>query len=206
MMYPARPGLIIGFHGCDSMTRNAVVLNETSLYPSTNNYDWLGHGIYFWEFNQKRAIQYAEELQKQVRKSKMPILQPAILGAVIDLGYCLDLLDSEFLEMLRKSYDNLILDYTNRGQKLPENKSPSQSNEKLIRNLDCAVIENVHQLGQELSVKPFDTVRSAFTEGQEVYPTAGFNDKNHIQICVRNPNCIKGYFWPREEDPLWDTP
>ncbi len=27
-------------------------------------------------------------------------------------------------------------------------------------------------------------------------PTAGFYTKNHIQLCVRNPDCIKGYFRP----------
>jgi len=30
-------------------------------------------------------------------------------------------------------------------------------------------------------------------------PGAGFKEKNHIQICVRNRNCIKGYFLPREK-------
>ena len=25
------------------------------------------------------------------------------------------------------------------------------------------------------------------------------NKKNHIQICIRNPNCIKGFFIPRYE-------
>jgi len=28
---------------------------------------------------------------------------------------------------------------------------------------------------------------------------AGLFAKSHIQICVRNPNCIKGFFMPRRE-------
>ena len=32
-----------------------------------------------------------------------------------------------------------------------------------------------------------------------LYDGAGFLDKTHIQICIRNPNCIKGYFIPRKE-------
>jgi len=47
---------------------------------------------------------------------------------------------------------------------------------------------------------PFDSVRAAYIEGEELYPNAGFNDKNHIQLCVRNPNCIKGFFMPRDYD------
>ena len=42
----------------------------------------------------------------------------------------------------------------------------------------------------------FDSVRSAFIEGDELYPGSTFREKNHIQICVRNLACIKGYFWP----------
>ncbi|OQX80647.1 MAG: hypothetical protein B6D64_02915 [Bacteroidetes bacterium 4484_276] len=37
-------------------------------------------------------------------------------------------------------------------------------------------------------------------EKGELYPNAGFKEKNHIQIAIRNPNCIKGYFFPREID------
>ena len=45
-------------------------------------------------------------------------------------------------------------------------------------------------------IPSFDSVRCAFWEGEELYPGAGFKEKNHIQICVRNHNCIKGYFRP----------
>jgi hypothetical protein len=26
------------------------------------------------------------------------------------------------------------------------------------------------------------------SEGEELYPSAGFKEKNHVQICIRNPN------------------
>lgn len=206
MMYPARPGLVIGFHGCDSSTRNAVVLNETCLFPSTNKYDWLGHGIYFWENNRMRALQFVQELRGKVRKNGPQINDPAALGAVIDMGFCLDLMDSEHLELIRDSYENLILYYEKEGKRLPENKSSSYSKERLIRCLDCEVIENLHKRRKENSLDQFDTVRSVFVEGDELYPTAGFNEKTHIQICVRNPNCIKAYFCPRELDLKWRLP
>lgn len=52
----------------------------------------------------------------------------------------------------------------------------------------------------------FDTVREVFVEGDELYPIAGFKEKNHIQICVRNLNCIKGYFNPLKKHPEFPLP
>lgn len=47
--------------------------------------------------------------------------------------------------------------------------------------------------------KVFDSTRGVFTEGGPVFPGAGILEKSHIQICIRNPNCIKGFFLPRKE-------
>lgn len=58
------------------------------------------------------------------------------------------------------------------------------------------MINAVHTFRAEQSLPKFDTVRSAFIEGYELYPGSTFREKNHIQICVRNPACIKSYFWP----------
>lgn len=46
VMYDKMSNLIIGFHGCDRSVRVAVV-NGADLKKSTNDYDWLGNGIYF---------------------------------------------------------------------------------------------------------------------------------------------------------------
>ena len=50
---------------------------------------------------------------------------------------------------------------------------------------------------REGGLVPYDTVRSIFWEGNEIYPDAGFKEKNHIQICVRDAKLIKGFFIPR---------
>jgi hypothetical protein len=47
--------------------------------------------------------------------------------------------------------------------------------------------------------KLFDSARGVFTEGGPAYPGAGILEKSHIQICIRNSNCIKGFFLPRKE-------
>ena len=61
-------------------------------------------------------------------------------------------------------------------------------------------IEAVHALKRQAGQSSFDSVRGVFFEGEELYPNAGFREKDHIQICIRNPNCIKGFFLPRELD------
>jgi len=48
-------------------------------------------------------------------------------------------------------------------------------------------------------IKPFDSTRGVFTEGGPAFEGAGLFEKSHIQICIRNLNCIKGFFLPREE-------
>jgi hypothetical protein len=40
----------------------------------------------------------------------------------------------------------------------------------------------------------FDTVKGIFIEAPELYPGSAFGSKNHIQIAVRNPACIKCVF------------
>jgi len=39
-----------------------------------------------------------------------------------------------------------------------------------------------------------DTVRGVFIEGAPIYPTAGFYEKIHVQIAVRNLASIKVVF------------
>jgi hypothetical protein len=193
-MYPAKPGLLIGFHGCDESVRNAIVSGEIMLRPSQNKYDWLGTGFYFWEGNYARALEFATH-----PPGKKQIKNPAVLGAVIELGYCLDLMDTECIGMVKDSFRNLSRFSDIIDQDLPVNKNIGTSKDILLRELDCAVIENLHLWRTFKNKQPFDSVRGLFVEGQPVYQGAGFNDKNHIQICIRNPNCIKGFFVPRKE-------
>ena len=97
-LYSRRSNLVIGFHGCDKSVVDAVVAGKTDLLSSTNGYDWLGNGIYFWENNEERAWQWAKDLAK--RKNSQ-IKEPAVVGAIIDLGYCFDLTDSTYLQELK---------------------------------------------------------------------------------------------------------
>jgi len=198
-LYSQRSFSVLGFHGCDANLAQKVVLGEEMLRKSSHDYDWLGHGIYFWENNVNRAKQWA------IENSKRPdshIKEPGVIGAFVNLGFCLDLTDSEGLLRLRMAYKALTKSFELTGLPLPKNIDPIQVSQKdrILRKLDCAVIEALHTLNKNAGLPAYDTVRGVFWEGVDLYPGAGFKEKNHIQIAVLNPNCIKGFFLPRELD------
>jgi hypothetical protein len=206
-MYSRKSGLVIGFHGCDKSVRDAVVNNRIKqLKPSENNYDWLGNGIYFWENDISRAYKYAVELSQKPHLSPGVINTPAVLGAVLDLGYCLDLLDSEHLKLVKSGYEYFVAICKKNHRPLPSNIAVEKEGDLLLRHLDCAVIETVHQYNRDAKGLAFDSVRGVFPEGKVLYPNAGFREKDHIQIAVRNPNCIKGFFIPREIEDEYPNP
>ena len=99
-MYSSLPGLVLGFHGCDEEVAEKVLSGRDRLLSSVNEYDWLGHGIYFWENNPIRAHEYAEIMGKHPERVKHPIRKPAAVGAIIDLGNCLNLLESKSVDIL----------------------------------------------------------------------------------------------------------
>jgi hypothetical protein len=204
-MYPAKPGLVIGFHGCDLTVCNNLVQKKIKMEPSNNSYDWLGSGMYFWENNRQRALNFAADLKKnKTRKSK--IKHPAAVGAILDLGFCLNLLDAEYISLVKESYKNLLASCEILGLSMPANRNIGNSKDLLLRDLDCAVIKNLHLQRTLNNLKPFDSVRGAFIEGDPLYEKAGFHEKNHIQICICNPNCIKGYFLALESNDNYPVP
>ncbi len=193
--YFSRPGLVLGFHGCSQEFAQALVNDpSTAMDPSTKPYDWLGPGRYFWEGNPERGLQWAEE-----RAAEGRFEQAAVVGAVIDLGNCFDLLESRFLEALP---DAFAVAEATRGP-LPENRNPSgvESEDKVVRLRDNLVVQTALWLLEEQWETRFDSVRSVFPEGEPAYPGAGIRAHNHVQLCIRNPNCIKGFFHVRSWDP-----
>ena len=205
-MYSSLPFFVLGFHGCDRSVCDTIVNGRDRLRPSVNDYDWLGNGIYFWENDPDRALQYATSLQKHPERTKVRIAEPAVLGAIIDVGHCLNLVQSKDLQVVRAAYELFRASQEMAKQPLPANKPISEEGDLLLRKLDCAVIETLHAFNKENSRPAYDSVRGVFWEGSDLYPNAGFKEKNHIQICVRNVNCIKGYFTPLTADSAFPVP
>ena len=182
------PQIIFGYHGCD-VTLVRMVLDGAILKPSINAFDWLGSGIYFWERSPARAFRWASEIAL-VRGSA--VRQPAVLGAVIDLGRCLDLSDPDSAELVTAAHGDFLRKCHAAGDTPPRNKGP----ESKARFLDCAVINHLHYLIESTGQPPYDSVRGFFNEGAPVYPTAGLRTLDHVQVCIRNPACITGFFRP----------
>jgi hypothetical protein len=193
----------LGYHGCDQKVGLDVIAGRFSLIASDRDYDWLGPGSYFWESDPRRALEWAEAKAKRTN----PPITPFVIGAVIDLGNCLDLTVREDIEMLRDAYDGLLKTKAADGAPMPRNRDllTESNKDKLFRNLDCAVIRYLHDsieqtIAQDLTTKGFsdldrfDTVRGTFSEGEPVYPDSGFYEKTHTQIAVRSLGCIKGVF------------
>lgn len=201
-MYSSRSNILIGFHGCDESARNELLTKPKKVKISEKPFDWLGHGFYVWENNYERALEWAKDKQKRGK-----IKKASVIGVVFTLDHCLDLIDSEFIKMLPFYYDLMKKDFSYLDKELPKNKDVKEDEHKdlLIRELDCAVIQYLHQKIKEVkekdpnnSLKEFDTARGVFVEGGPAFPGAGVQKKSHIQICIRNMNCIKGFFLPRK--------
>lgn len=201
-MYSSRSNLLIGFHGCDESVSQQLLTKPKKVKISEKPFDWLGHGFYIWENNYDRALQWAKDKQKRGK-----IKKASVIGVVFTLDHCLDLIDSEFIQTLSAYYDLMKMDFLSLGNELPKNKDVKEDEHKdlLIRELDCAVIEYLHQKVKEeiekdskISLKEFDSARGVFIEGGPAFPGAGVQKKSHIQICIRNMDCIKGFFLPRK--------
>jgi len=185
---------VLGYHGCTQETAERALSGKIHLSISNEPFDWLGPGTYFWEHDPLRALEFAK--WKSARNQKFK--NPTVIGAVIDLGNCFDLTVRENIEALKTAYISLLELRTKDGQDMPVNKSGRNRDEdRSLRYLDCAVIKHFYELAEAAKLPPFDSARGMFTEGDFVYKGAGFREKNHVQIAVRNPDCIKGFFVPK---------
>jgi hypothetical protein len=134
--------------------------------------EWFGKGVYFWE----HAFQ-----------------QAWVVGAVIRLGRCFDLLDTGNVAILRGVHDRMIADMQAANLEIPVNV-------RSHRSLDCAVFNYLYS-EFEAAAKPLDTARAVFVPtgvATRVYKGSWISEETHIQICVRNPNSILAVWHVRE--------
>src|SRR5438132_1087904 len=140
---------VVGYHGCQKVFADGVRSGGIPLgrwKPSQNVYDWLGEGIYFWEGSRTRAEQWA-----LIQFGD----QADVLEAEIELGQCLNLLESTYHDALRATYRNLRAVYRSLGWTLPKNQ-------RKRHDLDCLVINKFVQFMEQLAGQQgigFQTVR-----------------------------------------------
>jgi hypothetical protein len=193
-MHNLATSFVLGYHGCDQSVGEHLLRNG-KFEPSTNQYDWLDSGVYFWQANPDRALLWAQE-QRHRGKIKIPF----VVGAVIELGFCMDLLTSNGISVVQAGYSRLHSEFEKSGLPLPENQEPGgrKESDRVLRYLDCAVVNYVHQVRQSTRMPPFDSVRGLFSEGQAAFKGSMFMEKTHVQICVRNQDNIHGVFRVQE--------
>jgi hypothetical protein len=90
---------IIAFHGTTRAVAEHLV-DGGDFVPSSNTDDWLGSGSYFWEYAPKQAWWWAKTFKKKS--------EPAVVGAMIRLGNCFDLLDPANVQSLRQFHDVMM--------------------------------------------------------------------------------------------------
>jgi len=185
--------IVTGYHGCDAAVAARVLAGTARLNLSTNAYDWLGGGIYFWEHGPQRAREWAIE---QANLSGAKIKEPSVLGARINLGECLDLLDTANTRILREWYSEFRQTARQKRSRMPENRDApgSRRGDKVLRFLDRAVIDFTVSRVAEAEGIIYQTVRGVFLEGEAAFPGSKIARKSHIQIAVRDPACILGLF------------
>ncbi|HTU24657.1 MAG TPA: hypothetical protein VMF30_04630 [Pirellulales bacterium] len=141
----------MGYHGCHARYGEELLLGKTPVAEwkkSQNDFDWLGEGVYFWEHSLERAWQWAASQYGG---------DGFVIGALIQLGACFDLMDARCTLLLAQSYSEFVEALQARKKKLPTNGGVK----KKARKLDCAVINRCldRMIAKDVS---FDTVRGAF--------------------------------------------
>lgn len=184
--------IVVGYHGCTRELATQLLDGDLSIWrPSRNAWDWLGHGIYFWEGGFERARRWAEERYAGTG------VEPGVIGARLTLDRCFDLTDERYTQMLQEGYRWLEAEYRAQGKSLPTNRGgPDRGN----RELDCLVINAVLERPDLSGL--FVSVRAPFLEGPEAYPGSMLRRYTHIQIAVRSLSCIAEVFVPNlDRDP-----
>jgi hypothetical protein len=163
---------IIGFHGTTSAIAERLVDGE-AFKPSANDDDWLGTGVYFWEYAPRQAWWWARRFKRH--------RTPAVVGAMIRLGRCFDLLDPENVRLLRAFHRGMIEEWTRKGLAIPQNGNQH-------KNLDCAVVNSYSSLDPSL-----DAIRGVYVPTQSkkrAWYRSWIYEETHIQVCVRNAKNI----------------
>lgn len=179
--------LVVAYHGCDAAVAEQLLQGER-FRKSRNDYDWLGEGVYFWEHGATRALEFARD---QARRGKLS--RPAVVGALVQLGRCFDLMDTRFTSELADAFLMLKVSRLVTGEPLPVNAG--RTPDRLLRRRDCAVLNYYLRWLQENGA-PYDTVRCGFVEGPPAFEGSGICLQSHVQIAVRNQACILGVFRP----------
>jgi hypothetical protein len=162
----------IGYHGT-RMSLAATILSD-GFMPSTNEYDWLGDGVYFFQDAPNRAREWAEECYAE---------DSVVIGAEIELRDCIDLIDTGWSEVLADVYDSYLEKLKSEGIPLPRQTTGAHRLDRAVLNYAVSVLNE-----NGFAVR---SIRAAFIEGSPIFPNSALLGKAHVQIVVRDTTIIK---------------
>jgi hypothetical protein len=170
-----QPIIVTGYHGTSE--KAALQILEGDFKVSENSWEWLGHGIYFWQDAPYRALEWATEwLGRKGYKGPM-----GVIAAKIDLRNFIDLLDLKAMALLGSLAGDFLAQLEQDGRSLRNNPP--------LNRLDCGLFNfATNVLGsQEIEVAGY---RAACVEGERITPDSPIFDKSHVQIAVIDKTAI----------------
>lgn len=172
----SQPLRVYGYHGTSK--RSAIEINKRGFDLSTNDYDWLGTGVYFFQDAPMRAASWARERYPD---------SPAVIKSELVLENCIDMLDIAWNPIIRETYGMFVKEYEKASIPLPR-QNPQISK---AHRLDCAffnyIVEKVF-VSRDVTI---DSIRAVFNEGDRIYPDSAIFDRSHIQILIRDLSLIE---------------
>jgi len=165
---------IIGYHGTRRQTASELA-DGAPFDQSTNDDDWLGHGVYFWEYAPRQAWWWANRRYGS---------DAAVIGAMIRLGRCLDLLDPDNVTLVAAAQEELA--------GLLRGRMPRNHNK--YKYLDCAVFNYLYSQLDDLEYN-VESTRAIFVPMvggglPRLWERSGVLSSGHIQVCVREARNI----------------
>jgi len=175
----AEDWVVLGHHGTTADQADAIV--ATGFKIKKNRYDWLGHGVYFFERAPRRALAWAEDNLSEA--------EACVVAANIALSdHCLDLGELDGTATLEGFFEEYQETY---GEEHVGTLKETFGN----RELSCAVINwccnRMSESGWEIHA-----LRAPFEEGEPLFvhptgsPTVRLKKMSHVQIAVRDCSLI----------------
>ena len=188
---------VVGYHGTGLTAALRIVNRLESFRRSEKDYDWLGGGVYFWEYGPKQALTFAMRRQRQYKRKKKKTEEDrrrateplAVIACMIRLGFCLDLTEPENVEYLGEIFKSY-------SESMALARAALPTNNHKYRKLDRAIFEYAYRVIEESAPNStVDTARGIYVPtaaASRIWPGSWISRDTHIQLCVRNPASLLG--------------
>ena len=184
MTYPA---VITGYHASPAWLLELVADAGVRQLWSTRPREWFGFGVYFFAYSKAHAERWVQIGYQLNWWDGNP---PGILKSDIETRNCLWLEEPSCVAEIEQAAIDLKAMCGVAGDDLPKNER-RRYGVPVERRLDCAIFELLHFTRMRRGLPAYDTVVGYCASGRPLIPGTTIRLENHVQICVRNHECIK---------------